>query len=148
MSRNYHQGKFTPKNPEKYKGDPSSITYRSSYEYHVFVFCDRRKDVIEWSSETVIVPYYDPTKGKKRRYMVDLWIKYRDKNGEIQTALVEVKPEIQTRPPVASPRKKKSTIIEEQTTWITNQAKWQAAEKFAKERGWKWMILTERHIFG
>lgn len=148
MARNYQQGRFIPKNPEKYKGDHTKITYRSSYELEFFKWADRREAVLEWSSETIIVPYYDPVRGKKRRYMVDVWMKCRDKHGEVHTFLGEIKPMSQVVEPKQSSRKKKSTIIEEQTTWLTNQAKWQAAEKYAKDRGWKWIILTEKHIFG
>lgn len=148
MARSYHQGKFTPKNPEKYKGDHTKITYRSSYELEVFKWADRREAVLEWSSETVIVPYYDPIRGKRRRYVVDMWMKCKDKNGEVHTYLAEIKPLCQVIEPTPSPRKKKSTIIEEQTTWVTNQSKWKAAEKYASDRGWRWIILTEKQIFG
>lgn len=45
MPRKYHQGQYEPKNPEKYKGDPSKIRYLSSYEKHFFEWCDRSPSV-------------------------------------------------------------------------------------------------------
>ena len=31
---------------------------------------------------------------------------------------------------------------------MKNQAKWEAANRYAKERGWEFKILTEDNIFG
>ena len=45
------KGKYTPKNPIKYKGDPTNIIYRSSWELKFMKWCDLREDVIEWQSE-------------------------------------------------------------------------------------------------
>lgn len=146
MARNYLQGKFVPKNPEKYKGDPDKITYRSSYELATFNWCDVTSGVLEWSAETVVIPYFDPVKNKKRRYIVDLWIKYKHVHGDIITELVEVKPMEQCLKPVRG-RKKKSSYDAEVATYITNQAKWEYAKKYAKERGWGFRVITEESIF-
>ena len=40
------QGYFTPKNPEKYKGDPTNIIYRSGWEFKFFSYCDTNESVI------------------------------------------------------------------------------------------------------
>lgn len=147
MSRNYLKGKYIPDNPEKYKGDiGDGVTYRSSYEKATFEFLDRTPSVLEWSAETVVVPYFDPIKNKKRRYIVDIWMKYRNKHGDIITELVEVKPYHEVIKPVKG-RKKESTYLNEVATYMTNQAKWQHAEKFAKERGWGFRVITENSIF-
>jgi hypothetical protein len=29
-----------------------------------------------------------------------------------------------------------------------NQAKWQAAEEYCKDKGWKFVIMTEKEIYG
>ena len=52
-----YKGKYIPKNPQKYKGNPSQIIYRSLWERKFMVYCDRNDKVIEWGSEEVIVPY-------------------------------------------------------------------------------------------
>ena len=146
MTRNYLKGKFEPRNPEKYKGDPDKINYRSSYELAVMDWCDKTPSVLEWAAETTIVPYFDPVKNKKRRYIVDLWIKYRHINGEIVTELVEIKPMNQVQAPSRG-RKKKSSYDAEVATYATNQAKWQHAQKYAEERGWGFRVITENSIF-
>ena len=45
------QGYFKPKNPEKYKGDPHNIIYRSGWEFKFFSYCDTNPSVIEYVSE-------------------------------------------------------------------------------------------------
>ena len=37
-------------------------------------------------------------------------------------------------------------MIYEQTEWVRNQAKWSAAEAWAKTKGYEFIILTEKHI--
>jgi hypothetical protein len=43
-------------------------------------------------------------------------------------------------------RKQKKTFITEATTYVINQAKWEAAKKYADKRGWKFTILTEKDL--
>jgi hypothetical protein len=53
-----HKGKFTPINPQKYRGDATNIIYRSSWK-RVMLWLDKHSQVISWSSEEV-VPYKSP----------------------------------------------------------------------------------------
>ena len=41
------QGRYIPKNPHKYRGDPHNIIYRSSWEYRVCVRLDLNENVVE-----------------------------------------------------------------------------------------------------
>jgi hypothetical protein len=63
----------------------------------------------------------------------------------LKTYLIEIKPESQTLPPVP-PKKKTKRFIQEVMTYGKNQAKWKAATEYAKDRGWEFMILTEKHL--
>lgn len=36
--------------------------------------------------------------------------------------------------------------MEEQCTYAVNQAKWKAARQYAKQRGWKFIVLTEDEL--
>lgn len=148
MARNYQQGTYTLKNPEKYLGTRSEIRYLSSYEYECWKFFDTRPQILEWGAETVIIKYFNPVKNRQARYIVDAFVKWKDKDGVIHEALIEIKPESQTRskPPVKG-RKSQKTYLDECATWMVNQAKWQAAQKYAEERGWKFQLLTENQIF-
>lgn len=148
MARNYQQGTYKIQNPDKYLGTKSEIRYLSSYELEVWKWCDRTPNVIAWSAENVVVPYFNPVKNRKARYIVDAFVKWIDVNGEIHEALIEIKPAAQAnKKPPTKGRKSQKTYLEECATWMVNQAKWNAAQKYAEERGWKFQILTENQIF-
>jgi len=55
----YHQGRFNPRNPEKYKGDFRNIIYRSSWEVEFMRYCDRNPNILEWGSEEFFIPQKD-----------------------------------------------------------------------------------------
>lgn len=142
----FEQGYFRPNHPEKYIGDINDIVYRSSWELKVMRRCDTEKNIVQWSSETMVIPYWSRADNRMRRYFVDFIIKVREKSGELKTWLVEVKPKSQTVPPVHSKGKKKKTILTEEYTWMVNNDKWNAAKAFADKNGMGFMILTEDSI--
>jgi hypothetical protein len=153
-----YKGRFRPKNPGKYKGDPSNIIYRSSWELKVFRRLDEHPDVIEWSSEEVSIPYVNPVRSMKAgerkisRYFPDIIVKKRMPNNEIVTMMIEIKPKSQTAPP--DPAKRNATksgrvsrrYLNEAATYSVNEAKWEAARRYCKERGMEFVIMTEEHI--
>jgi hypothetical protein len=143
MAKKYHQGFFKPRNPEKYDGDPTKIVYRSSWEARLMVYFDGHPDVVKWSSEEVVVPYFDVSSGKYRRYFPDFLMTKRDGT----TYMVEVKPEKETVPPVKG-KKKTTKYLQEVLTWGTNDSKWKAAEAYCKKRGWVFIKMTEKDIPG
>jgi hypothetical protein len=138
----YHQGKFKPENPRKYKGDPSNIVYRSSWEFTMMRRLDRDKDVIAWASEELVIPYISPIDERVHRYFPDFV--YQTKEG---TFVVEIKPEAQTKQPIKG-KKKKKTFANEVITYEINSAKWRAAKEFCEDRKLKFVILTERDLYG
>jgi len=137
-----YKGKFQPKNSQKYNGDPTKIIYRSLWERKFMKFCDDKKNILQWSSEEVIVPYRSPIDNRMHRYYVDFLVTSINRNGIKETLLIEVKPKRQCKPP-----KKKSRVtrgyIKEVKAWGINSAKWEAATEYAENRGWKFIILTE-----
>lgn len=142
----FKQGVYKVRNPDKYvgEGDPR---YLSSWELHVFRFLDMNPHVIQWGAENVVIPYYSNADGKRRRYMVDLFVKYRNKDGVVVKELLEVKPHAQTLPPKNTARKKKTTYLKELYTYQVNVDKWSEAKKFAKKRKMDFRVITEKHIF-
>lgn len=142
------KGKFTPENPKKYKGDPTNIIYRSSWERAIMAWFDTTPEILAWASEEIAIPYFDPVTNKKRRYYVDFQIVTEKPEGGYKVTMIEIKPYKQTIKPRASARKSEKTILTEQTTWITNKAKWLAAKEYARQRGWEFKIITERELFG
>jgi hypothetical protein len=137
MAKTY-KGKYRIKKPKKYLGDPAKVTYRSLWERQAFRWCEDRDDVLGWSSEETVVPYVCPTDKRAHRYFIDLKIKFR--NG--RTVLVEIKPKSQTVPP-KKPSRQTKKYLNEVFTFVKNEAKWKAASKYAKDRGWHFEIWTE-----
>lgn len=141
----YHKRKYKPVHPEKYKGDPTDIICRSSWEVKFAIWCDHNSSIVEWSSETTVIPYRCPTDNRMHRYFVDFTIKVKDREGNLKKYLVEIKPDIQTRPPEPVKRKTRRYITEVMT-WGKNDAKWKAAREYCKDRGWEFVVLTEYHL--
>jgi hypothetical protein len=137
----FHKRKYIPIFPEKYTGDPSNIIMRSSWETRFAAWCDKNPSVLKWSSEETIIPYKCPTDNRIHRYFVDF--KITVSTGK--TYLVEVKPKIQTQPPIY-PGKRTQRYLQESLSFMKNQAKWEAASEFAKDRGWEFKIITEHEL--
>src|SRR5690606_32571394 len=93
------EGRYSPLNPGKYRGDVKQIIYRSSWELSLLSRLDKDPDVLAYSSEEIIIPYRSPVDNRIHRYFTDFWVR-KKVNGEIREALIEVKPFVQTQPPV------------------------------------------------
>ena len=139
-----YKGRFKPKNPKKYNGNPDNIIYRSSWEVRVMKYLDENPNVIWWASEELPIPYRSPIDNRVHRYFPDFIVKVRRKDGLVMTYILEVKPESQTKMPVQKRRTKK--FIQEAATYAINQEKWRAADLFCKEHGWEFKILTENDL--
>ena len=136
----YKQGKYIPRLPRKYKGDPRNIVYRSSWEYKFMLCCDQTRSVTEWGSEEIAIPYISPLDGKRHRYYPDFYVKVSKKK-----YMVEVKPSRQTKEPKTQ-RKHTKRYITEVVTWSINKAKWKAATEFCRDYGWEFMLITEKEL--
>ena len=139
-----YKGKYTPKNPKKYKGDPTNVIYRSSWEQRVMFYLDDNPQVIWWGSEELHIPYYSPIDKKMHRYYPDFIAKVKQKNDKVMTFIIEVKPDKETKPPKQKRKTKK--FLQESATYIINQQKWKAADEFCYEHGWEFKIITEKHL--
>lgn len=139
-----YKGRFSPKNPKKYRGDPTNIIFRSLWELRVMKYLDDNPAILEWGSEELAIPYICPTDNRTHRYFPDFVVKVAAKDG-VQTMILEVKPKKETREPA---KKKKITkqYITEVMTWGKNQAKWKAAEEYCLDRGWTFKLITEEHL--
>jgi len=144
------QGIYNPRNPDKwviteaFDMKEPGIKYRSSWEKSFCIFADLNDNIIQVNSEGVVVPYISPVDQKVHKYYIDFFIKTKDK-----TFLVEIKPFNQTIPP----KEPKNSSIKSQNvyknaikTYMINLAKWESAEKFAKERGAEFIIITEYEL--
>jgi hypothetical protein len=140
-----YSGKFSPKNVNKYLGDPTNIWYRSLWERRVMVHLDGNPNVIEWSNEEIVIPYLSPVDNRWHRYFPDFFVRARNKNGLLEGMILEVKPKSQSVPPVPKKRITKQ-YINEVMTWGVNEAKWKAAVEYCKDRKWVFKVITEEDL--
>lgn len=144
MSKKFYQGFFTPKNKSKCL-NTSKIVYRSSWEAQLMLYLDRSTDIVEWASESIVIPYIG-LDGKPHRYYPDFLIKILNiKTNKPETFLIEIKPKRETKEPNNN-KKDKQKLLTEQLTFATNQLKWEAAKKFCSVRNYKFKILTEKEL--
>ena len=142
-----YKGRFRPKYPEKYKGDPTNIIYRSLWERTLMVYLDNHSEIIQWASEEFFIPYRSPVDNRVHRYFPDFWVKKN--TGEV--IVVEVKPAVQVKEPDIS-KKHTATgrvsrrFLNEVKRWGVNQAKWKGAKDFCEDRQWKFQIMTEYEL--
>ena len=138
-----HHGKYFPRHPKKYKGNPTNIVYRSSWEKKFMNWCDLTESVSEWQSEEFFIPYRSPIDGRVHRYFPDFFVKYRDANGKRRTMVVEVKPKKETKMPTTNPKRRTKSWAYSVRTYAVNQAKWKAAKEFCKDNNYEFKIMTE-----
>ena len=138
MSR-FANGSYTLTNPVKYvgKGTPR---YRSGWEHAFFKFCDSNDAVLQWASESIAIPYRNPITGKSSQYIPDILLTYRTRGNQVRAELIEIKP-------------RKQSVIEEKMSSrdravvAVNYAKWAAAQKWAKNNGLIFRVITEDDMF-
>jgi hypothetical protein len=141
-----YSGRFTPKSPNKYKGDVTNIIWRSTWELRFLKYLDTNPAILEYGSEEVVVPYISPLDGKRHRYFVDFYFKVKTKEGLTKKYLVEVKPYSQTIEP-KRPKRITESYMSSVYTYLVDQAKWKSAKEFAKNSGMEFIVLTEKELF-
>jgi len=140
-----YKGRFRPKYPQKYVGDPTNIIYRSLWELRLMRYFDQHPNVLNWGSEELAIPYLSPVDNSIHRYFPDFIVKMRETNGDLSTLMIEVKPYNQTIEPKKNPSYPRR-YLKEVFQYGVNQAKWKAAMEFCRDRNWKFKIMTEKEI--
>jgi hypothetical protein len=136
----YAQGIYTIKNPHKYVGKGKPM-YRSGWELTFMIFCDTNDKILKWASESIVIPYLHPFKGKRTNYIPDFFIVYQDKYGKTNAELIEIKPKAQ------SIITEKVQNARQQAVVAINHAKWYSAKAFCKAQGMKFRVVTEDDLF-
>lgn len=139
-------GKYIPLNPGKYKGKHPHPEYKSSLEYKMMKYLDKNPAILEWTYEPMGIEYYDTLRKKTRKYYLDFIAKTHVGGGFIKTILIEVKCKKETIEPKKTSRMSDKTYREAMKTWLTNNAKWAAAKKFAKAKNYEFVIINETHL--
>jgi len=140
-----YKGKFRPSNYRKYKGDPTNIIYRSLWELRFMKWCDTNENILEWANEEFWIPYRSPLDNRVHRYFPDFYVKVKENNGTIKKYVIEVKPMRQVLEPKIQKRKTQKYITEVKE-YAKNQAKWEAAKEYCKDRMMEFKIITEKEL--
>jgi hypothetical protein len=135
----FANGLYTIMNPQKYIGN-GKPRYRSGWEHAFMRFCDMNEHIIKWSSESVRIPYFNPVKGQRTTYVPDFLIQYRNKNSQVVTELIEIKPKGQS---IAESKQNNA----QRAVVAVNHAKWEAAQAWCKQQGITFRVITEDDIF-
>ena len=90
--------------------------------------------------------YRSPVDSRLHRYFPDFWVKKRDMNGKINISVIEVNPKAQCKRPVKDPKHPRR-YLKQVKTFAINEAKWEAATDFCKDRRWQFQIMTEDNLF-
>ena len=85
-----YKGKYKVRAPYKYKGNPTKVVYRSSWELKFMNYCDTNINILEWGSEEMYVWYRSPVDNKPHRYFPDFYIKARESNGQIKKYSMQI----------------------------------------------------------
>ena len=114
--------------------------YRSSWEFTFMSFCDNNPAVINWVSEGIKIPYYNPVSGKQTVYVPDFLVVYVDANQRQHTELVEIKPSKEATMESARSYRDKLMVA-------MNMAKWAAADSWCRANNMRFRVVTEFDIF-
>lgn len=151
----FKQGYYVLQYPQKYIGDITKVIYRSSWEKRLMKRLDLSANVLEWSSEPVAIKYFSPLDKKEHKYYVDFYAKWLitndDGTSEEKKYLIEVKPtkDYLVKPIFESKRRTKKALANykrSMETWIINQAKFDAARKFAITKGMEFIMFNENNL--
>ena len=133
-------GRYIPKHPQKYIGNPNQILFRSSWELNVMKFLDMSVAVKRWASEEFSISYISPKDHRVHQYFPDFYAEFLDATGKLIKEIIEVKPLSQSNEAAAK------SVYDKQAL-IINQAKWAAATHFAAANGMSFRVITEQSIF-
>jgi hypothetical protein len=103
-------------------------------------FCDNNENIINWASEPVRIPYKNPLTGKMTMYVPDFIVVYRGPKNTTKAELIEIKPRNQS---ILEANMKDS----QRATIAVNYAKWAAAQRWARQNGLNFRVITESDIF-
>lgn len=101
---------------------------------------DNHPNIINWCSEDIKIPYYNPLKKKMSLYYPDFLVIFKDKDNNIRKEILEIKPQNQCIIEKAKNKYDKIQVIQ-------NHAKWEAATKWCEDRGVVFRIISESELF-
>lgn len=144
------QGYYIPLNPTKYRGDLNKIIFRSNWEKMYMRYCDLSNSILEWSSESLAIPYISPLDMRPHKYYVDFQVVELQEDGTAKKFIVEVKPKKDyIEKPIFEGRrtpKKEKDFKRRAETWLVNDAKFKAAINYGRMFNMEFKIVNEETL--
>jgi len=146
--RPYNQGYYRLINESKYVGE-HPIIYRSSWERKFCIYCDKKAEIIKWSSEPLGIKYINPLSNKESIYYPDFYMEVLQKDNTVKKFLVEIKPKSHLQKP-KKPKLNRTSSIKSfkylANEYMKNVVKIKAGKEYAKSKGWDFIVITEDSI--
>lgn len=101
---------------------------------------DRHPNVIQWASESIKIPYFNPVLQRWANYIPDFLIVTSDATGTQKAELIEIKP---LKEAVLEHAKSKKDKL----AYAVNEAKWTAAIDWCNRHKLSFRVLTEDQLF-
>ena len=117
--------------------------------------------ILIWGCEVIGIPYTKTSvkkakdgimdyKTTKHTYYPDFWYKRLKEDGSVEEVLMEVKPYKETVKPKSpafnATRKQLENFEYAMNMWNANMYKWEHTIEFCKNKGIKFIIMTEQYI--
>jgi DNA primase len=64
----------------------------------------------------------------------------------MMTEMIEIKPQKQIDGPPKNPKRRTKAWMNAVQTYVTNQAKWEAACSYCEDRGMSFRLISEKHL--
>jgi len=166
-NKNYHQGNFVPTNKDKVLklNSEGGSYYRSSLEKKMMIWLDNHEKVVTWGAECLKIPYqlthYLPDgdiKLKNHTYFPDFYYEMKGTDGFNKKVVAEVKPQKEylmvvklQEGKIESPKnkatlKKMKNLEYDVKMAHKNKKKWESMIKFCDLKGYKFVVITEKHL--
>ena len=133
------QGVYQVINSKKYVGQ-GMPRYRSGWEHSFMRFCDTNDNIMQWASESIRIPYLHPLTGKMTTYVPDFLITYKTRDNTLRAELIEIKPKGQSAITEGQKPRDRAVVA-------VNYAKWASAQKWCKQHGLTFRVITEDDMF-
>src|SRR2546426_7711862 len=109
----------------------SMSAFESTLERDFLLLLDFDPDVEGYEEQPVTITYHDET-GRRRTYTPDILVRYRTEHLEVRRSkphLCEVKYRDDLR-----------------QHWTVYRPKFRAAQRYARQQGWRFRLVTEQHV--
>lgn len=147
-------GTFTPTNPQKYMGDPTKVTYKSTFELAMMSKFDSQQSILGWLANGVPsshahlregIPFENPYTRRWDVFYPDFFVVVMNAKNKQHVEVIEVKSLIDLPQAMSGTTGATNQAIEEEQ--VLNAAKYSEAIRWCKSRGYKFRVIDQEMTF-